>query len=48
MSKRLKRTGANCRLIWSIGDQTDVGLLDILPQDAMLEDIAHHHPENAR
>ena len=34
ITTRLKAAGANCRLIWSIDEQADVGLLDILPQGA--------------
>jgi len=34
ITTRLKGAGANCRLIWSIDEQADVGLLDILPQGA--------------
>ena len=34
ITTRLQCAGANCRLIWSIDEQADVGLLDILPQGA--------------
>jgi len=34
VDRRLREAGASCRLIWSIDEAADVGLLDVLPQRA--------------